>query len=465
MARDGRRPRRDVSSHYARLGQGVQNDSESSESRATNGGNASGVQNYQSLSSSARQQVYRGRNPKRRKSRNIFPFVLVSLIVVGMVGGAIFWWNNRLVQVRVNGDETRVRIGASIEEVRRSCNIEPTPGNYVTVKGNLITEGAGWPYSAEVEGKNLHGKAFDNYRVRGGEYITIGDGADKTEPYDVEIVKVQPKLKFKGETGAISYISRWGRVGKREIRTGRESGEVDKSHWKLRVKHCYVKTLNPKPTDGRKLVALTFDDGPSEYTQSYLDILAEKNVKATFFCLGESVELFPAEAQAIIAYGHQLANHSYSHQQLTALGGDDLRSELSKGFSVIADTTGVKTTVIRPPYGDFSQSCWFESQGLISVSVLWNQDSLDWEMPGVDAIVQNSLSHMESGSIILMHDGGGDRSQDLEALPQIIDRWREEGFEFVTINELLAASDIPEKIATGKATLPKNRVWPTKMAS
>ena len=105
------------------------------------------------------------------------------------------------------------------------------------------------------------------------------------------------------------------------------------------------------------------------------------------------------------------------------------------------------------------------SQGTISASILWNQDTLDWSLPGVDAIVENALANMAPGSVILMHDGGGDRSQDIQALPQIIERLQSSGYKLVTVSELMASDpEVPESIAKGDAAMPEGAVWPTEIA-
>ena len=102
--------------------------------------------------------------------------------------------------------------------------------------------------------------------------------------------------------------------------------------------------------------------------------------------------------------------------------------------------------------------------GTFSASIIWNLDSLDWELPGVDAIVENSTLGVTSGSIILMHDGGGNRDQDVEALPRIIESLQADGYELVTINELLATdSRIPESVASGNATIPEGHVWASEV--
>ena len=219
-----------------------------------------------------------------------------------------------------------------------------------------------------------------------------------------------------------------------------------------------------EPANGEKLVALTFDDGPSEYTQQYLDILKRYDAKATFFNLGDNIANYPDTAKAIVDAGMQLASHTQTHQQLPLLGAEKLQQELTATFTEIDKATGVKTTVIRPPYGDFKQRTWLESGGLMSLSVLWTQDTLDWKRPGASTIVDNALAGIGPGSIILMHDGGGNREQDVQALPTIIERLQADGYKLVTVDELLASDpNVPQDIASGNATLPEGCVWPTEL--
>ena len=224
-------------------------------------------------------------------------------------------------------------------------------------------------------------------------------------------------------------------------------------------------SINPKADDGRKLIALTFDDGPSKYTQQYLDILTEHGIHATFFCLGSAAANNPDLVKAIKDQGSQVASHTMNHQQLTAVDQTTLQSEITEAFSAISGAGGGDTSVIRPPYGSFDTSTWLASGGTLSASVIWNLDSLDWELPGADVIVNNCTSGAFSGSIILMHDGGGNRDQDLEALPRIIEQLQGEGYEFVTVAELMASdSRIPAEVAAGNAHIPEGYTWATELA-
>jgi peptidoglycan/xylan/chitin deacetylase (PgdA/CDA1 family) len=268
-----------------------------------------------------------------------------------------------------------------------------------------------------------------------------------------------------GSWGSVTYIAQWPKAGITETRVGKISGETVEGEVVQEVQNCIVKCTMVTPDNGQKLVALTFDDGPSAYTQKYLDILAQYGAKATFFVLGDNIGNYPEAAKAIVSSGNQIASHTGSHSELTTLDAATLQQELRETFDKINTTTGVQTTIFRPPYGEFTQRTWLNSGGVASVSVLWTQDSLDWKLPGASAIVSNCLSNITSGSIILMHDGGGNRDQDVQALPTLISTLQEQGYTLVTLDELLASdSSIPADIASGNATMPADATWPTELA-
>ncbi len=391
-------------------------------------------------------------------------FGLLLLIVVALGVCAFAWTRMRIVQVEINGSWQEVHIGTTIDRIVQSDDIAVNAGNLLSVTGNVLEQGRGDPYDVEVNGADLGYDKGSQYRIQGDEQVTIADGEDRTEDTQEEEVTVQPKLVFDGNAGAISYVSQWGTPTVKKVERGVQSGETVDGEIEQQGQDCVITKVNITPSDGQKYVALTFDDGPSKYTQQYLQILQAHGATATFFNLGQQVDSDPSDAQAIVNAGCELASHTYSHMNLPKQDADTIKSELTKAFDSIASATGVTTTMFRPPYGAFTGDCWIASGGVASVSVIWNKDSEDWRKPGVDKIVSNATDNIRSGDIILMHDGGGNRDEDVEALPKIIDKLHDAGYTFVTVSDLMKSdSSIPADIADGTETMPDGTVWPTEL--
>ncbi|WP_143803168.1 polysaccharide deacetylase family protein [Olsenella sp. An270] len=407
------------------------------------------------------------RRPARRSRRGSLVFVVLALLAVtAFVGGGAWLWLNRTVSVRVNGTLADVRHDATLEEIIAAQKVEVAPGDLVSVGGAVISEGGGAPFSATVAGRELDAEQIAAFRAEGNEEIVFGDGADVTEASHEEERETAPKMEPYERIGAITYVAQWGRAGKAVYTVGDVSGEAVLKEEVEPVQNAVIESVNPTPDDGSKVIALTFDDGPSSYTQRYLDILDKYGARATFFCLGSAAAANPDLVKAIEDQGSQVASHTQNHQQLTTLDAATLQSEVTDAFSAISSSGAPATTVLRPPYGDFNNDTWLASGATLSASVIWNLDSEDWRLPGADAIVSNCTNGAYSGAIVLMHDGGGNRDQDLEALPRIIEALQARGYKFVTINELMAMdSRIPEDVASGNATLPEGAVWPTEMAA
>ena len=392
--------------------------------------------------------------------------MVALLVLVAFFAGGAYLWLNRTVNVSVNGSHLEVKIGSTLADIVEAADLETTPGDLVSITGDVLEEGKGAPFSAAVGGEELDADGIDSFRAKGNENISIGDGADLTESSHEEEREIKPKMEPYGQVGAVTFVAQWPRPGKGVYTVGDVSGEVVLKEELEPVQNAVIQSVNPTPDDGSKLIALTFDDGPSSYTQRYLDILSEHDARATFFCLGSAAAANPDLVKAIEAQGSQVASHTQNHQQLTTLDAATLQSEVVDAFSAISSSGVPATTVLRPPYGDFNNDTWLASGGTLSASVIWNLDSEDWRLPGADAIVANCTNGAYSGAIVLMHDGGGNRDQDLEALPRIIEALQARGYEFVTINELMASdSRIPADVASGNATLPEGVAWPTEMVA
>jgi peptidoglycan-N-acetylglucosamine deacetylase len=189
-------------------------------------------------------------------------------------------------------------------------------------------------------------------------------------------------------------------------------------------------------------VALTFDDGPlPPYTGQVLDVLERYGVPATFFCVGLNVSAFPEEVARIREQGHTLGNHTWSHPFLPELSRRQLVAQLEHTDSAIMSASGgARPTLFRPPYGSRTPEVAGWLGELDSTVVLWDVDVSDWSMPGAGVIADMTLAQTKPGSVILMHDGGGDRSQTVAALPAIIEGVLARGLRFVRVEEMTTPS-------------------------
>ena len=185
-------------------------------------------------------------------------------------------------------------------------------------------------------------------------------------------------------------------------------------------------------------IALTFDDGPSPgYTNTILAILERYHIHATFFMLGVWVQRYPDLARAVFADGDVIGDHTWGHPDLTKLGNDQINQQLANTRDIIQQTTGARAALFRPPYGAYTRRVLDLAAALQFSTIVWSVDPRDWSRPGTDAIMSRVLNATQNGSIILLHDGGGDRSQTVAALPTIIEQLQQRGFTFVTIPQLL----------------------------
>ncbi len=204
----------------------------------------------------------------------------------------------------------------------------------------------------------------------------------------------------------------------------------------------------------RHLVALTFDDGPGPYTGPLLAVLRRTRTAATFFQVGKNLEQNPLPARATRLLDRvEIGDHTYTHHSLLTMTHDQQEDEIISTAAVMQAQGEELPRVFRPPYGAFNQVTerLMTERGM--ALILWSVDSEDYAMPGVDRIVRNVLSAVKPGAIVLMHDGGGDRSQTVKALPQIIRRLRARGFGLVTVPELLER-DPPRKADQDVAAVP-----------
>jgi peptidoglycan-N-acetylglucosamine deacetylase len=186
---------------------------------------------------------------------------------------------------------------------------------------------------------------------------------------------------------------------------------------------------------GKKLIALTFDDGPwPKTTEEILATLKKENVKATFFMIGQPLKSFPEIAKKVVAGGHEIANHTV-HHWYHKMGEVVAKREIDDTNKIIAEYLNVKTNYFRPPGGVLNNGLADYAHKLNDAVLMWSDDSGDSQprRPTPATIVKNVISQATPGGIVLMHDGGGNHEGTAKALPEIIEKLRAQGYQFATI--------------------------------
>ena len=224
----------------------------------------------------------------------------------------------------------------------------------------------------------------------------------------------------------------------------------------------FGKTVTNGPSDARE-IALTFDDGPNPpYTDRILDVLHQEHVQATFFVVGRAAVAYPKTLRRIASEGHSIGNHTWDHSHLLVQTPETVSEELKRTDDAIFRITGVRTWLMRPPFGARDFAVLDEAKTLGYTVVMWSVPlPNDWDQPGDATIARRVLDNVHDGAIIVLHDGNRgivcdrrtaphvcDRGQDVAATREIIERLKAEGYRFVTVPQLLADSvDVTRTLA------------------
>jgi peptidoglycan/xylan/chitin deacetylase (PgdA/CDA1 family) len=194
---------------------------------------------------------------------------------------------------------------------------------------------------------------------------------------------------------------------------------------------------------GTKQLALTYDDGPNDpHTLRLLEVLARYNVRATFFLIGRYVQQRPEIVREVVKAGHVIGNHTFTHPLLTFKTAAEVRKELSDCRSAIQDAVGEHSDLFRPPFGGRRPAVLRIARELGLEPIMWNVTGYDWSAPPAVVIEKKVSSQIRGGDVILLHDGGhkqmgADRSQTVLATDHLITRYKSEGYDFVTIQQML----------------------------
>jgi peptidoglycan-N-acetylglucosamine deacetylase len=185
------------------------------------------------------------------------------------------------------------------------------------------------------------------------------------------------------------------------------------------------------PVPAYRTVALTFDDGPSPYTPAILAVLRRHHVQATFCMLGDEAQRYPALARRVVREGHQVCNHSRDHLDMARLSRKRARHEVVGAERQIRDAAGVAPTIFRFPYGSADRQARQVIRGYGMRALDWDVDPRDWSRPGASTITARIVQGVQHHSVVLLHDGGGDRSATVASLDATITSLKQRGYRFV----------------------------------
>ena len=332
--------------------------------------------------------------------------------------------------ITLDGERSSVLQGSLVGEVARTSE-GARPGRLLSAGSHRVLSATdGGHFEVLVNGR----AAPLSKPVHRGDDIRVIPGADEVEPVREETLTVEPVPRAIGN-GTVPKVVSAGASSVYLLTIGEVSGEVAATET---VSVGVPAVVRMVPPDGAPVVALTFDDGPwPGQTEQVLAILRERNVPATFFMLGTQVQRAPDLARAVASEGHLLGNHTYWHVNLGSSRWDVAAWEIEATNQLIQSVTGVRPTWLRAPGGALRGPAhgYIAQAGMRSA--LWDVDPQDWrEGQTPEAMAWAVISAAKPGAVVVLHDGGGDQSTTIAALPQIIDGLRYYGYEFVTLDEL-----------------------------
>lgn len=341
---------------------------------------------------------------------------IVLALFLALAGGGLVWHASGPFMVTVNGRPTRVewRV-ATLAHALHAAGIEVHDGVLYAARSGRVLDMQAHPARIERNGA----PATRHDRIRHGDAITVVNGVDRVEEVDERSIAVAPTGLPVVETHLWRDDPGWIFE-----RTGRHSGEV--------LERRVLSEASPATPDTRRVVALTFDDGPDpRWTPAVLETLAAEGVAATFCVVGSLVRRYPDLTRAIAEAGHTLCNHTDNHVvHLGVHPPTEIAAEIRTATEAISEATGHTPAFYRAPGGTLTPGVIEEAQrqGLRVLS--WSVDPFDWRRPGAGVITDRVMAGTGPGGIVLLHDGGGDRSQTVGQLRELIQGLRAQGYQF-----------------------------------
>ena len=383
--------------------------------------------------------------PQQGRKSPVVP-IIAAVLALALIGVGGFFLVRALMtfEVSVNGNTVKLHNGDTVAKLLDEGYVSVTPGDLLAVDGSMLTEGGGDRCTVTVNGAS----ATETTVLSANAVVEVTDGGDTTEEAEVTEETI-PHGTREGDTsfgaywyGSIHLLSD-GEDGTKRVSTGKVSGKTVEEVVKQPIDAGY-RIYTARPMD--RVVALTFDDGPwPETTDQILDVLEQNNAKATFFTIGSQISQYASSVKRANEMGCQICTHTWDHAEGSGQGtnigymsASEQVQEVERGYKAIADVLGEEPAhILRAPGGNFNGDTITNLWDYVDAEIGWDLDTEDWRRPGSDSIANMILS-VQPGQVILMHDGGGDRSQTVEALREALPQLVEKGYSFVTIDELLA---------------------------
>ena len=356
----------------------------------------------------------------------------IAFALVGAALTALVWGLGAPTGLTVDGAAHTVAPGTTVADLAGAHYTRARPGILYKIDGGIANVVGGDPTGYLRNGRPV----ADTQPVYPGDVIVSVQGASYTERVISERVSIDPTATIQGD-GPILTVVQQGKPGVALVSKGAVSGDVVTSTVLAPAVNIVLQASYP--TSANRVVALTFDDGPwPDSTLKIAQILKAAGVHGTFFELGEQVRKWPQLTAAVAADGNVIGNHSWSHPFFTKMKPAAIRKQITDTAKAIKAVTGKEPTLLRPPYGAINTSVWAQAKATHESIALWNVDTLDWTRPGVPKIMKTFAKEMGRSSVVLMHDGGGDRSQSVAALPKVIAWLKARGYLFLTVDQMQA---------------------------
>jgi peptidoglycan/xylan/chitin deacetylase (PgdA/CDA1 family) len=370
-----------------------------------------------------------------RRGKRLSPLLIVAgVVAVAVVLALVF----APYPATIDGSLRFVPRGATVDDLTSRGFFASPRGNLLSVKGGVLKEHGGGDPVVTSGGRQLAPTSTIGLFAT----VTSAPGPDVKEKTLTLTKAISPETIYVG-SGGMETVTSTGSPGATKVTVGEVSG--------IELSSEVVTPAIPKVVlrgavqRGPKYIALTFDDGPwPGQTEKILEILKREGARATFFMLGMKIQRSPSLAKAVVQSGNEIGTHSQTHKMLGKSPNATVTYEIATGANTLRRYTGIKPHWYRPAGGSVSPFVYSEANRLGLQVILWTLDTHDYTKPGAKVIADRVIGNAKNGSVVLMHDGGGDRAQTIAALPIIIESLRARGFRFVTLTELYNRPNPPK---------------------